>query len=59
MVCLPYPFKFFKGFLPQILPGLFLKTWTHIWMRLENNQLLNEITKNEMKETGRQHSFIF
>ena len=27
---LPYPFKLFKGYLPQILPGPFLNTWTHM-----------------------------
>ena len=26
----PYPFKFFKGCLPQILLGPFLNTWTHL-----------------------------
>ena len=32
IVCLskPYPFKFFKGCLPQILLGPFLNTWTHL-----------------------------
>ena len=32
MVCLssPYPFKFFKGCLPQILLGLFLNTLSHL-----------------------------
>ena len=31
MVRKPYHFKFFKGCLPQILPGPFLNTLTHIW----------------------------
>ena len=26
----PYPFKFFKSSLPQILLGPFLNTWAHI-----------------------------
>ena len=30
MVCRPYHFKFFKGFLPQILLGLFLNTLAHL-----------------------------
>ena len=28
MVCRPYPFKFFKGCLPQTLLGPFLNTWS-------------------------------
>ena len=27
----PHSFKFFKGCLPQILPGPFLNTLSHIW----------------------------
>ena len=34
MACLsrPYPFKFFKGCLPQILLGLFLNTFSHVYL---------------------------
>ena len=32
----PYPFKFFKGYLPQILLGSFLNTLSHIFRK--NNQ---------------------
>ena len=34
MVCLsrPYPFRFFKGFLPQILLGLLLNTFSQIYI---------------------------
>ena len=37
MVCLsrPYPFKFFKGSLPQILLGLLLNTLSHISVGLD------------------------
>ena len=28
----PYPFKIFKGCLPQILLGPFLNTWAQIWL---------------------------
>ena len=30
----PYPFKFFKDCLPQILLCLFLNSWSHMCMRL-------------------------
>ena len=34
----PYPFKFFKGCLPQILLGPFLNTLSHISDALGNNK---------------------
>ena len=39
MVCLsrPYPFKFFKGCLQQILLGPFLNTVSHITLNLQQS----------------------
>ena len=41
----PYPFKFFKGCLPQILLGPFLNTLSHIDPQLPNPQFIITITK--------------
>ena len=46
MVCLnrPYNFKFFKGCLPQILPGLFLNTLSRIFLKAHYYNILNHNT---------------
>ena len=40
MICLsrPYPFKFFKGYLPQILPGPLLNTLSHMLLSEETEK---------------------
>ena len=49
MVCLglgrPYPLKFLKGCLPQILLAPFLNTLTHLLV-LKNNAFLSEVLQD-------------
>ena len=49
----PYPYKFFKGYLPQILLGPFLNTWTHLSHRNLNcdKQLHFSLAHPELNKT--------
>ena len=45
MVCRPYHFEFFKGCLPQISLGSFLNTWSQMFDRFLNNEIITEYIK--------------
>ena len=49
MVCRPYHFIFFKGYLPQILLGPFLNTLSHITITSNTYQLLKKRHKSFRK----------
>ena len=55
MVCLrrPYPFKYFKGRLPQILLGLFLNTLSQMKHSSHTKHILQHILKLQPPEDGK------
>ena len=54
MVCLnrTYHFKFFKGCLPQILLGIFLNTFSHLFLRCQKKLSARTTFMNEVKSIG-------